>query len=67
MMNNYLESPGFKRQKEIMGEIQNGGHNIVTCGMCGDILLVRTDEEEHQCVFCNVISEPCDFPDFISI
>ena len=51
---------------EILKEIQDGGHNIVTCGMCGHILLVRTNEEEHKCVVCNTLSEPCDFPDFIS-
>ena len=35
-------------QLEILKEIQDGGHNIVTCGMCGHILLVRTNEEEHK-------------------
>ena len=53
-------------QLEILQEIQDGGHNVVTCGMCGHILLVRADEEEHQCVVCYTASEPCDFPDFIS-
>ena len=62
-----MESPGFKRQEELMGNIQNGGHNIVTCGMCGNILLVRTSDEEHECAVCHFTGEPSEFPDYINL
>ena len=33
----------MREQLRILQEIQEGGHNVVTCGMCGFVLLVYTD------------------------
>ena len=54
-------------QLEILKEIQETGRNVVTCGSCGFVLLVYTDEDMLQCVNCNHTSDPCDFPDLFSI
>jgi len=38
--------------------------NLVTCGNCGSPLLHEIDEEEIECPFCDMKSDPCDFPDY---
>lgn len=38
-------------------------YNIVSYGSCGDVFLHRTPSEELQCPHCDLIGEPCDFPD----
>ena len=37
--------------------------NIVTCGMCGDVVFHRMDYEIINCPHCKFEGEPCDFPD----
>ena len=54
-----------KDQFEYAEIIQESGVNIVTCGMCGKVLLHGTEESEIECPFCGYESEPCDFPDYI--
>lgn len=54
-----------KTQIELMQEIIDKAKiNIVTCGMCGDVLLHEIEDEEIKC-HCGFESEPCDFPDLI--
>ena len=57
----------MREQLRILQEIQEGGHNVVTCGMCGWVLFVYTDESMHQCVKCNFTGENSDFPDIVTI
>lgn len=54
-----------KEQIDIFSDLQNAGFNIVTCGSCGSINLHLIDHEGHlECAFCDMISDPCDFPDY---
>lgn len=44
--------------------------NIVNCGSCGSVVLhkrvpLTTEHSDITCPYCNFISEPCDFPDFL--
>ena len=39
--------------------------HLVTCGDCGEVNKVNTNDEEYECDGCGYISEPCDFPDYI--
>jgi hypothetical protein len=55
----------MREQLRILQEIQEGGHNVVTCGMCGFVLLVYTDESMNRCVKCDYIEEG--FPDIVSV
>jgi len=50
-------------QLELLEKIQAVGINIVTCGQCGAVILVKRNEEEHHCYNCNFVSDICDFPD----
>lgn len=50
----------FKLLQEL---INKAGINVVTCGMCGDVLLHRVNEDEVSCPHCEFKSDPCDFPD----
>ena len=54
-------------QLRILKEIQEGGWGVVTCGMCGAVILVYSDEIMHQCVYCNFTDDPAHFPDLVSI
>lgn len=43
--------------------------NLVNCGHCGSVMLHEIkslDEEDSdiECPFCDMKSDPCDFPDF---
>lgn len=52
-------------QQELMDEIRKLANiNIVTCGSCGSVLLHRRDDEEVECPYCELKSDPCDFPDY---
>lgn len=31
-----------KKQYKLLKEIQNLGYNVITCGMCGEVFIVRT-------------------------
>ena len=57
----------MREQLRILQEIQETGRNVVTCGMCGWVLFVYTDESIHQCVKCNFTGENSDFPDIVTI
>ena len=46
-------------QRVVMG----ANVNIVTCGMCGDVMLHDPDDVELTCPYCDFVGEPCDFPD----
>jgi hypothetical protein len=60
-----------ERKKELLAKqyelvrtvIEDANINIVTCGMCGSVVLHKIESEEIECYDCNFISEPCDFPD----
>ena len=54
-------------QLRILKEIQEGGWGVVTCGMCGAVMLVYSDEDMHQCVKCNFTGANSDFPDIVTI
>ena len=50
-------------QYQLRQEVNVAQINIVTCGMCGDVLLHRMEDEDIKCPFCEFEGEPCDFPD----
>ena len=57
-------------QYEIIIEMQNNGYNVVTCGDCGEVLLVDKDElkdNKHimSCEYCGMESDYADFPDLV--
>ena len=54
-------------QLRILKEIQEGGWGVVTCGMCGAVMLVYSDEDMHQCTHCNVTDDPSHFPALVSV
>jgi sarcosine oxidase delta subunit len=70
-----LRKKQTKREKileqiELMETIQATAKiNIVNCGNCGDVFLHKIFSIEEDinivCPYCDFISEPCDFPDFL--
>lgn len=52
-----------KQYKLTQSIIKDASINIVTCGMCGDVLLHKLEVTEVKCPYCGYMSEPCDFPD----
>lgn len=59
----------MKNQFEILKEIQASGYNVVTCGSCGDVVLLEIKEpitEDIVCPHCNSEMDYCDFPDLYS-
>lgn len=51
-------------QEDMLKFIQDQLHmNIVTCGNCGSVLIVRTTDENIKCPHCTFHSEQCDYPD----
>jgi phage FluMu protein Com len=64
----------MKEQFKILQEMQTDGYNVVTCGNCGDVILMDFfDEdkmevdinyiEEVKCPHCKETMEYCDMPD----
>jgi hypothetical protein len=59
------------QQIELQEKIQELANiNIVNCGSCESVLLHDRGSKRHYtkeiiCPYCNYISEPCDFPDFL--
>ena len=55
--------------KEQYSVIQNllvkNGYNLVTCGQCGSVQVVKLSDEELTCTDCKYVSEHCDFPDLL--
>ena len=39
------------------------GYNLVTCGQCGSVQIIKLSDEELKCTDCGFCSEHCDFPD----
>lgn len=38
--------------------------NLVECGNCGSTMFHEIVEDEVECPYCDMKSDPCDFPDF---
>jgi len=53
----------FLIQIDLQNKAIEAGVNIVTCGDCGDVLLVSADAEEVECPHCGFKADQCDFPD----
>ena len=64
----------MKGQFKILQEMQMDGYNVVTCGNCGDVVLIdlfnekkmeidRNTIEEVQCPHCKETMDYCDMPD----
>jgi hypothetical protein len=51
-----------KNQIDLQHKIQKAGFNIVTCGMCGDILLHEIKDEKIECL-CGIEIDLNDCPD----
>ena len=51
-------------QIDLIEAIQEQGINLVNCGSCGAIQLIKTDSEEVECYYCGLIGEQSDYPDF---
>ena len=60
-------SYGFRKtQYELLQEIiEKAKINIVTCGMCGDVLLHEIGDTILKCEYCGFSGEPCEFPDLL--
>lgn len=37
--------------------------NVVTCGLCGDVLIIHTTDDKIECPHCTLTKEQCDYPD----
>ena len=56
----------IEKQLDLMHTIrQKTNINIVTCGSCGAVNLHELDAEDIECTYCDLKSDPCDFPDFL--
>ena len=56
----------MKTQIEILNEMQQSGYNVVTCGNCGDVVLLDVHSdilEEVQCPHCKETMDYSDMPD----
>jgi len=55
----------MKEQFKILQKMQSDGYNVVTCGNCGDIILVEIFDsvQEVQCPHCKEVMDYCDTPD----
>lgn len=72
----------MKEQFEILRQMQEDGYNVVTCGNCGDVVLLEIKImktinpvfypvfkdflEEVQCPHCKETMDYCDMPDLYS-
>ena len=50
-------------QVKIQREIQGKGFNIITCGLCGEVNLVRLANEMFTCCVCSKEQQHHDCPD----
>ncbi len=62
----------LKRQRLIADKL---GINLVTCGVCGGIILAKNDDfvdeddliiAGHHCPYCGCCDDVCHFPDFFN-
>lgn len=61
-----MKTKQYNRQYKILQEMQNAGFNVVTCGNCGDVILLNQkmlDKEVIKCPHCEVKMEHCHLPD----
>jgi hypothetical protein len=54
------KEPQADLQKEV---IKKSGINIVSCGMCAEVILHRVTDEAVVCPHCKFSEDPCHFPD----
>jgi len=54
-------------QYTILRRMQEDGYNVVTCGNCGDVVLLEMNVAQHdedvQCPHCKETMDYCDMPD----
>ena len=50
-------------QIKMLKELHDIGYNIVTCGMCGSVNIVRLAKETFTCYDCSETQEHHDCPD----
>ena len=48
-----IDADRFDEQIKILEEIQAKGFNIITCGLCGEVNLVRKANEMFTCYACD--------------
>ena len=48
-----IDADRFDGQKKIQKEMQDKGFNIITCGLCGEVNLVRLANEMFECYVCS--------------
>ena len=55
----------MKNQFEILQRMHQDGYNVVTCGNCGNIVLIEIYDtiDEIKCPHCKETMEYCDMPD----
>jgi phage FluMu protein Com len=57
----------MNNQFEILQRMQQDGYNVVTCGNCGDVVLLELNVVQRyldvQCPHCKETMEYCDMPD----
>ena len=51
------------KQIEILKELQKIGYNIITCGECGSVNIVRKAKETFRCYDCFELQQHHDCPD----
>ena len=47
-----IDADRFDEQIKILTEMQNKGFNILTCGLCGEVNLIRKGTEMFTCYAC---------------
>ena len=55
----------MNEQFKILQRMQQDGYNVITCGNCGDVVLLEIYDaiDEVQCPHCKETVEYCDAPD----
>ena len=48
-----VDAARMDEQIQILKEIQNKGFNIITCGLCGEVNLVRLSDKTFKCYVCS--------------
>jgi hypothetical protein len=56
--------PTSETQADLQREVvEKSGINIVSCGMCAEVILHRISDDEILCPHCEFNQDPCHFPD----
>ncbi len=53
--------------KEMLQQMQTAGFNVVKCGMCGEVKLIKISAEDLTCEWCGFESDQSDFPDLVTV